>query len=61
VAPGRWECLRLLTGNAHASPDDPTLFYVELTPVFKGEKYSLWVTLKFKKALAEYSSDAWPK
>jgi hypothetical protein len=59
--PGRWECLRLLTGNAHASADDPTLFYVELTPVFKGEKYSLWVTLKFKKALPEYSSDAWPK
>lgn len=59
--PGRWECLRLLTGNAHVSADDPTLFYVELTPVFKGEKYSLWVTLKFKKALPEYSSEAWPK
>lgn len=59
--PGRWECLRLLTGNAHVSPDDPTLFFVELTPVFKGEKYSLWVSLKFKKALPEYSSDAWPK
>lgn len=59
--PGRWECLRLLTGNAHISPDDPAAFFVELTPVFKGEKYSMWVMLKFKKALPEYSSDAWPK
>ncbi|HEY2586621.1 MAG TPA: type VI secretion protein IcmF/TssM N-terminal domain-containing protein [Tepidisphaeraceae bacterium] len=61
ASPGRWECLRLLTGAAHVSAEDPTAFYVELTPVFKGQRYSLWVMLKFKKPLPEYSSNAWPK
>lgn len=61
AAPGRWQCLRLLTGNAHRSTDDRTAFYVELTPTLNGQRYSLWIKLKFKKELPEYSSDAWPK
>jgi hypothetical protein len=59
--PVRWHCLRLLTGAAHRSEEDPTAFYVELTPTFKGQRYSLWVMLKFKKPLPEYPSTDWPK
>jgi hypothetical protein len=56
-----WSSLRLLTGNAHRSPEDHTLFYAELTPSFKNETYSIWIMLKFGSALPEYSSEEWPK
>jgi hypothetical protein len=61
AAGDHWECLKFLTGNCHLVADDPdrTSQYVELSPTFKGVKYSLWVVLKFKKPLPDYQE--WPK
>ena len=57
-----WDCLRLLTGNAHPS-GQPNAFYVELTPTFQGHSYSIWLLLKFtglgSGTLPEYKD--WPR